>query len=275
MRNTQSFAGPLATNALALAPAQPGHPPAPPMLLLHGAAAGAWVWDDGFAEQLNAQGFATAAFTFTRSGPDGDPAGLGDFLAEVRAALAVLGQPALLVAHSLGGLIAQRLLDEAGVLGAALLAPVPPEGLWWSNLRLASTDFGLWRELARMSEAAGRDFPAELAASAFAGLTPEQAAPYLRRLGDESLVALLEAQGPQPVPPHLLHRKPVLVLGGEEDRLIPADAIARCAAWHCTLPRFLPGSGHLLMLDQAWPEAAARVAEWGRQHSPDLARASS
>lgn len=85
-----------------------------------------WVWEQGFSDRLNGQGFATASFTFRRVGRAGGPAGLGDFLAETRAALATIeaemGQPALLVAHSLGGLIAQRLLAEPSVRGAALLA---------------------------------------------------------------------------------------------------------------------------------------------------------
>ncbi|WP_158537064.1 alpha/beta hydrolase [Humitalea rosea] len=238
------------------------------MLLLHGAAAGAWVWEQGFSDRLNELGFTTASFTFRRIGRGGGPAGLEDFLAETRAALAALraalGQPALLVAHSLGGLVAQRLLGEPSVTGAALLAPVPPGGLWWSNMRLAFTDPYLWGDVARMSGPIGKAPMGELAAGLFGGLTPEQAAPFLLHLGGESRTALLEAQGPQPVSPHVLHRKPVLVLGGERDRLIAADALARCAAWHGTVPQFMPGTGHLMMLDASWPEVADRIATWAR-----------
>ncbi len=253
---------PFASNHLSL---WHGHAEAAPFLLLHGAAAGAWVWDSGFAARLNEAGHDAASFTFRRIGRAGGPAGLDDFQAEARAALAALGRPAILVAHSLGALVAQRLLGDPAVLGAALLAPVPPEGLWWSNMRLAFSDPFLWGDVARMSDPAGSAAARperSLKSALFAGLTEAEAAPFLLRLGGESRAALLEAQGPQPVPPRALHRKPVLVLGGEADRLIPADAVARCAAWHGTAPHFLAGTAHLMMLDATWPQAAEEILDW-------------
>ncbi|WP_431281711.1 alpha/beta hydrolase [Humitalea sp. 24SJ18S-53] len=234
-----------------------------PMLLLHGAATGAWIWEDGFSARLNAGGRETASFTFRRIGRKGGPAGLDDFLAETRAALEVIGRPTLLVAHSLGSLVAQRLLADPAVLGAAMLAPVPPEGLWWSNLRLAFSDPFLWGDVARMSEPAGSRQPARnLKSALFAGLTDADAARHLLHLGGESRAALLEAQSPQPVPPRALHRKPVLILGGEADPLIPADAVKRCAAWHGTSAQFLANTAHLMMLDSTWPQVADEILEW-------------
>lgn len=234
-----------------------------PILLLHGAATGDWIWEDGFAARLNASGRQVDSFTFRRIGRSGGPAGLDDFLAETRAALGAIGRPTLLVAHSLGALVAQRLLDDPAVFGAALLAPVPPEGLWWSNMRLAFSDPFLWGDVARMSDPPGSARPARSLKSALlAGLTDEEAARHLLHLGGESRVVLLEAQGPQPVPPRALHRKPVLVLGGESDPLIPPDAVRRCAAWHGTSAQFLAGTAHLMMLDSAWPQVADETLDW-------------
>jgi pimeloyl-ACP methyl ester carboxylesterase len=236
---------------------------APALLLLHGAACGAWVWQEGFAARLAAAGHAVFAAGFGR-GSAAAPAGLADFAADARAALAAIRRPAVLVGHSLGGLIAQRLLAESAVLGCALLAPVPPEGLAWSNWRLAMADPPLWRALARMTEPAGPAAEAALLRGAlFSRALPDAvAARHLVRMGGESRVALLEAQAPQPIPPAWGLGKPCVVYGARRDRLIPADAVVRTAAWHAAPFALLDDMAHLMMLDAGRDGLADRLAGW-------------
>ena len=102
-----------------------------------------------------------------------------------------------------------------------------------------------------------------LASSLFGDAMPQdEARHWLGRMGGESSAALLEAQGPQPVPYGWVHGRPVLVVGAGEDRLIPSDAVQRCALWHGVSARFLPGMGHLMMLEPGWPQLAALLVEW-------------
>ncbi|WP_052401963.1 alpha/beta hydrolase [Muricoccus aerilatus] len=222
------------------------------LILLHGAACGPWIWADGFAQRLARAGHPCIAVTL-------HAATLSERVAAVREALEE--GPAVLVGHSLGALIAQRLLDDSRVRGAALLAPVPPEGLWWSNAHLAASDPILWAEVARLT-GSGEPSPA-LARGLFGpAMDPAAAMAHAVRLRDESPAALMEAQMPQPVVPGWIHGRPVLVLGAEHDRLIPRDAMDRCAGWHGVAARVLPGTGHLLMLDEGWEAAADRVSSW-------------
>lgn len=235
----------------------PGRP-RPPVLLLHGAACGAWVWQEGFGAALAQAGYATHALTFRR----GDGAGLTDFAEQARAALRALPGPAIVVGHSLGGLIAQRLLHEPRLRAAALLAPVPPEGLWWSAARLAVTEPGLWQAVTHMTDPPGKA-PSSIGEALFGpGMSPEAIKPLLARIGGESQAALLEAQSMQPVAPAWMAGKPMMILGATNDRMIPADSLARCGAWHGVTPSLLPGCGHLLMLDEGWEDVAGRVASW-------------
>ena len=222
------------------------------LLLLHGAACGPWVWAEGFAQRLADAGHPSLAVPL-----HGET--LSDRVSAVRAALEE--GPAVLVGHSLGALVAQRLLDHSRVRGAALLAPVPPEGLWWSNAHLAASDPVLWGEVSRIA-GPGEPSPAVLRGLFGPGMDPDAALRHAARLGHESATAMMEAQMPQPVTPGWVHGRPVMVLGAEHDRLIPRDAVERCAAWHGTQARFLPGAGHLLMLDAGWEEAADRIAAW-------------
>ncbi|MDB5368639.1 MAG: alpha/beta hydrolase fold protein [Roseomonas sp.] len=235
----------------------------PQLLFLHGAACGAWIWQDGFAETCAEAGFAGQALQFER-GPENNPAGLGAYVAQARAAIARAGGPVVLVGHSLGALVAQRLLLEPAVRGAALLAPVPPEGLWFSSTRLAFADPSLWSEATRMDQPVGQADPGLVTTLFGSGMPPAEARRYLALMGGESRAALMEAQGPQPVPHGWMHGRPVLVLGAGEDRLIPPDAVQRCAMWHGTSARFLPEMGHLMMLEPEWPRVAGLLLAWLR-----------
>jgi pimeloyl-ACP methyl ester carboxylesterase len=238
-------------------------PRAPALLLLHGAACGAWVWEEGFGARLAGAGHAVFAAGFGRGRPDA-PAGLADFVEDTRAALAAIRRPAVLVGHSLGGLVAQRMLADPAVLGCALLAPVPPEGLAWSNWRLAMSDPPLWRAVARMTEPAGPAGDAALLRHAlFSPRLPDpSAARHLRRMGGESRRALLEAQPPQAVPPAWGLGKPCVVYGARRDRLIPADTVVRTAAWHAAPFALIDAMAHLMMLDAGREELADRLLGW-------------
>lgn len=238
-------------------------PGAPALLLLHGAAGGAWVWNEGFGARLAAGGHPVLAPEFRR-GSASAPAGLADFTEDARAALAAIRRPVVLVGHSLGGLIAQRLLADAAVRGAVLLAPVPPEGLAWANWRLAMADPPLWRALARMHEPEiGAREAAVLRRGLFSANTPEALAlRHLRRMGGESRAALIEAQAPQPVPPAWGLGKPAVLFGARRDPLVPADALVRSAAWHAAPFALLDGTGHMMMLDAGWDALADRILAW-------------
>ncbi|WP_376096771.1 alpha/beta hydrolase [Roseomonas sp. CCTCC AB2023176] len=234
-------------------PVPPGASPGLRAIYLHGAASGPWVWADGFAARIAAAGFPGLALPV-----QGRDDGLSDYARDLRAALE---RPSVLIGHSLGALVAQRLLDHPMVRGAALLAPVPPEGLFLSNARLALADPALWAEVARMTEA-GVPSPRVVRALFGPRMDPRAAARHVARLSPQSRAALIEAQVPQPVVPGWIHGRRVLVLGAAEDRLIPPDAVRRCAAWHGAGAEFLEGAGHLMMLDVGWPATAERVVRW-------------
>jgi pimeloyl-ACP methyl ester carboxylesterase len=236
---------------------------APALLLLHGAACGAWVWEQGFAARLAAAGHACYAPSFNRGAAQA-PAGLADFTDDARAALGALQRRVVLVGHSLGGLVAQRLLDHPAVAGAVLLAAAPPEGLAWAAWRLAVADPPLWRAVARMADPAA--FPAGAEALRHALFSPTladaTARGHLARLQPESRSALLEAQAPQPVPPAWGLGKPLVLFGARRDRLVPPDAVVRTAAWHAAPFALLDGMAHAMMLDAGWEGLADRLLAW-------------
>ena len=55
--------------------------------------------------------------------------GLADFVAYLSSSIKALGQPPILLGHSMGGLLAQLLAAKGLAEAVILLAPVPPWGL--------------------------------------------------------------------------------------------------------------------------------------------------
>jgi pimeloyl-ACP methyl ester carboxylesterase len=113
-------------------PAAPG--PYPPILFVHGVGGAAWSW----GPQLEALGGEFTCFTWEGRGHGASPrvqdAGLGDYYRDALEALTYVfetaGQPALVVGHSMGGLIALALACEksAAVRGLFLIDPVYSDG---------------------------------------------------------------------------------------------------------------------------------------------------
>jgi pimeloyl-ACP methyl ester carboxylesterase len=243
----------------------------PPVLLLHGAFAGAWVWAEHFMPLLAARGIRCYALSFRGHGGSAGRdrlhhVGLADYVADARAAIRVIGRAPVLVGHSLGALVAQLCLGLERLEGLALMAPVPPDGLLHPNLRLAFANPVLWIELAQI---AGEDRPADgrlnpglrrLLASE--DMPPEIMDRYLGRMRGESRRALLEAHLPWAWRSAAPLGVPALVVGAERDAMIPRDAVGRTAWFHGAELQWVPDLAHALMLDLRWRDAADALFDW-------------
>lgn len=109
-----------------------------PVLLIHGAWQGAWAWD-AFVPPLAAAGLTTEALDLPGNGttPATEPVSLDLYVRHVRAAMARIGRPVSLVAHSGGGLVASQ-VAEAEPDGVARIVYVTgmmlPDGMAFAEL---------------------------------------------------------------------------------------------------------------------------------------------
>ena len=112
---------------------------APPLLFLHGAYAGAWCWKT-FLAGCATKGYEAYALSFSGHGRSPDLAmldsyGIDTYVNDLEIVVETLPQAPILIAHSMGGFVAQRYLSRGGKAAAlALLASVPPYGLTGSAL---------------------------------------------------------------------------------------------------------------------------------------------
>ncbi|WP_154794973.1 alpha/beta hydrolase [Occultella kanbiaonis] len=242
------------------------------ILLVHGAWHGPWCWED-MAERLGDLG--NDVRTVELRGHDGRTGRIwhriDDYVEDVRDAAAGCRPPLVVVGHSLGGLVAQRLLENERVAGLVLLAPTPARGTLPAVGRLAlrhptallrATMTLRMRPFVR-THALVRDL-------FFTARTdPWVVHDTWIRLRDESYLAFLQTIVVRPRPDRV--RAPVLVLAAEEDRFFTLAEMERTARTYGTRAVVVEGSGHDLMLDGGWPDVAHRIDAWVRTTATETA----
>jgi pimeloyl-ACP methyl ester carboxylesterase len=248
-----------------------------PLLFIHGAFGAPWVWQRHFMPWFAQRGHAVYAMRLRGGGElpsrNMEP-GLGDYLDDLEAAVAGLGERPVVVAHSLGALVAQMALGRVPMRALAMLAPVPSTGMLWSSVRLALDTPALWTRTAFSAGEAGFATTAATRDALFTDDTHEDIVYETHaRLAVQPARPMLEAQGPRHVPRASRVRVPVLTLAAERDRLISVGMVERTAQYHGAPCITMPGAGHAMMLDTPWLDSARAIAHWlaGRRAGQDAA----
>jgi len=246
----------------------------PPLLFVHGAWSGAWIWEEHFLEYFAARGFDAYAPSLRAHGGSGSERPLrwipiSDFVEDVARVAATLGRPPIIVGHSMGGLIVQHYVRTHEVEGTALLCSVPPGGIARSSLRvarhhpLAMLKVNLTMSLRPLIDHLG--IAHHLLSSPSMPL--DRFRPYQARLRDDSFRAFMDmlALG---LPGKPTTRAPVLVLGAGDDFLFDEHDVRATAAAYGVEAEIIPGLGHTVMLEPAWESVAERLGAWLDAHWP-------
>lgn len=240
----------------------------PPLLFVHGAYVGAWCWAEHWLPWFAAQGYPAYALSLRAHGRSGGRErlhefGLAAYADDVLAASAQLERAPILVGHSMGALVVQKVLEHGIECAAAVLVcPVPPFGVLPATFSLAFTRPTLFAQIQAM--AAGHRVSLDaLQQAMFSGpLEADRLQRIYARLQPESRRALLDMSGWGLPQPWRAARVPTLVLGAARDVLIPAAQTESSARMLGADYRLLEGLGHAVMLETAWQVAARAVLEW-------------
>lgn len=248
------------------APSKSGRPP---LLFVHGGYADGWCWTPHFLPWFARAGWPAHALSLRGHGGSGGAGtlfahSLDDYAADVERVAGALPEAPILVGHSMGAAIVERLIATRPLRAAVLIAPVPPAGLVPVAARLAAERPDTLLQMARLD-------PTRLAADALEALRPfyfsdrvepAMLAEAVRHLSAESPRAILDLSlrlhwiRPERNGAHLM------VIGAEGDRICTPADLAATARHHGVEATLLPGMAHMLMLEPDWEIAARAIAGW-------------
>jgi non-heme chloroperoxidase len=240
----------------------------PPLLFVHGGYCDAWCWDFNFLPYFSRRGYAAHAVSLRGHGAsDGKDAlsgaGLDDYAEDVVRAARKLGGAPVLIGHSMGATVVERALAGIEAPAAALLAPVPPTGLFPIAMRLMGLSPGLFWHLQHLDGTnTSLHSLAALRSLYFTDAMPrETLAQLVPHLHAESPRAVFEMSLPASRRPH--GRAPeMIVMGAENDALFTPSHVAASARRFDVEAVILPDLPHMFMLEPGWEAAAMHLADW-------------
>lgn len=235
----------------------------PPLLLVHGMFGGAWYWER-YQQFFAARGYPSYALDLrghhgSRPVPDIGHVGVRDYVDDALAVARTLGRP-IVIGHSMGGLVAQRLAEEDAVIAAVMLCSAPPRWIPPLSIPLASR---IWRYVPQillskplLPGRADADFlmfnrtPAIEREQFYPLLVPESG-----RAGLELSIGAVAVNASR-------IRCPMLSVAGEDDHfVVPRVGRSLSKKYRCRLMTF-PGHAHSIMTEPGWERPATEIAEW-------------
>lgn len=228
-------------------------------------------WQDFFG----ARGYRSVAPSWP--GREGDPLALKanppaalesltlDAVLQVyREAIAACETTPVIIGHSMGGLIAQLLVQEKKVAAAVAIDSAPPKGvltLAWSFIRSNAAVFTpgvkpINPTLAHWTYAFAQTLSPEAAAEAYA----KWVVPESKRLAKDATTDAGKVD-------FAAERPPLLMIAGELDHIIPAGLNRKNHARYAASPsrtdfHVFPGRTHWICMDEGWQEVAEYIAAW-------------
>jgi pimeloyl-ACP methyl ester carboxylesterase len=238
----------------------------PPLLLVHGALTGSWLWTE-FAAFLAERGWEAHAMNlrghFTSDVADIEDVTMRDYADDIGVAMRHLGRPAVVIAWGIGALAALMYAERSPVLGLVLLAPSPP-----ADALPRRPDEHELHAVPALYDAAWWGWTG----------TPEQLRERMPDMDDhdldkmsELLIGALESgrarrermQGVQIDTSGLLDTPSLVIGAGLDDVIHPVEA-RRTADLLGATYEYFPSASHfgLVMGERSWPEVAASVLGW-------------
>lgn len=205
--------------------------------------------------------------------------GVDDVVAHYAGIIAGLEAKPIVIGHSFGGLVVQRLLGQDVAAAAVAIDPAPIKGvlsLPLSALRVASVALrnpaNKKRAVALTADQFRYGFGNALSAGESAELFERWTIPSPGRPLFEAGLANFTPHSPTKVNTGNATRGPLLLTAGGSDHTVPPSIVKGTLKLYrdsgaVTELKEFPGKGHSLALDSGWREVADAVLAWLKAHS--------
>ena len=240
-----------------------------PLLFVHGGWHSASCWSN-FLDYFADVGYRAVALSLRGHG--GSPAGkrfhacsIADYVDDVRVTADSLGGGPVLIAHSLGGFVVQRYLEDHDAPAAVLVASVPPQGVLGLATRIWSRHPWISMRSLPVGDLTGFIGTAPLVREhLFSPHTPDE----IVETGSATVQS--EAVRASLIDPMIRRVKtkrvstPMLVLGALDDGMVTNAEVRATARAYRTEAELFAGMGHNMMQEPGWIGVAERIDGWLR-----------
>ncbi len=246
------------------------------IMFIHGMWGGGWYFEQ-FKAHFQKQGYEclTPDLKYHDVSPEADsPAGLGttsltDYAGDLEKQIRTLDEKPILIGHSMGGLLAQKLTARGLASAAVLLCPASPAGIlalrpsviksfrsalmrwkFWKKPHKPTFDEAVYSMLHRM--------PPERQKETYARFVYESgraAAEIGFWVFDKNKASAVEDKTVV---------VPLLVIGSSEDRITPVSVVKKVAKKYDSTAEYheFANHAHWIMQEPGWEEVAAYVSGW-------------
>lgn len=246
-------------------PSAPSHKP--PVLLIHGMTGGAWYWEpyQGF---LAAHGYTSHAINLrghhgSRPVADIGRVSIADFVADALEAARALRNP-IVIGHSMGGLIGQKVAEAGACRACVLMGSAPPRWIPVVSLKLFVRQLKHLPSLLRLRPVVADRSDADVL---MFNRTPvaDRAAFMAQLVPDSGRAGLEISLGAIGVSESRVTAPMLVVCGRDDQFVVPRVARAIAAKYRAPL-KVYDSFAHHIMSEPGWEKPAADIVAWMDQH---------
>lgn len=238
---------------------------APTVVLVHGAWHGSWCWEN-IVDDLERSGIAVTAVDLPGHVVPGSSRRLwnsfSSYVDHVSEVVDAIDGDVVLVGHSMGGLVTQRVLETRTLAAAVLVASVPQRGVTGVVLRLIRDHPGQFLSTMSLSLWAIVANDERVREHLFSPDTDESVVTAAgKKLQNESYPAFLSMLLRWPKPAKVRSgATPITVVAAKHDAIFTLAEQRSLAEAYNVEPNEID-CGHDIMLESRWPELAEHIKE--------------
>jgi len=232
-----------------------------PVLFLHGAYCDSFVWDEYYIKYFSEKGFDCYSVDFENEESlfTLNPTTINTYVNQVLDCIKKIGEPPIIVAHSMGAAVVQKLYAKHKIDFPAwiLMTPTPPRGYGMSSQMMMLTDPTLFNQM-YLLQMLGKSFvdPGLAKHVLFAeDFDDKKAESYLHNIKSMPHSLVYDVMTMVISDKDLKVDFPVMLQAADYDKLVTRADVETVENTYDIKANYYD-SGHALMLDKSWKVAA-------------------